>query len=121
MSAGPFTRGKYSDDTTKIRAIRVQPETILATFGTTQNIEPSGAIDTAGSAKVSGSRRDYGVHARYATIVFVTDPPAGYKANSPIRLPVLLKSTYDGILPFQSVAYLGKTAIVLSKTPEKIK
>lgn len=121
MSAGAFVRGRYSDDNTDIRPIRVQPETILATFGTTANVQPTAGIDTLPAAKVSGGRRSYGVHARYATIVFETDPPTGYKVNSPIRLPILTKVVWDGIAPGQSVSYLDKTGIVISKTPEYIR
>lgn len=121
MSAGPFTRAKYQADDTSVHPIRVQEETILATFGTTQNIEPSAGIGAGlPSAKVSGGRRQFGVNARFAVIAFESDPPAGYKLNSPIKIPILLLSTYTGISKGQSVAYLDKTATVLYKRPEQI-
>lgn len=121
MSAGAFTRGKYQDDNTVIHPIRVQPETIAATFGTTANIEPSGSIDDGvPSAKVSGGRRQFGVNARFAVIAFTSDPPTGYKLNSPIKIPILTLSTYAGISKGQTVDYLDKTAIVLYKRGEQI-
>lgn len=121
MSAGAFTRGRYQSDNTDVHPIRVQPETILATFGTTQNIEPSAPIgDGLPSAKVSGGRRQFGVNARFAVIAFEDDPPDGYKLNSPIKIPILLLTTYAGISKGQSVSYLDKTAIVLYKRPEQI-
>lgn len=122
MSGGPFTRARYQTDSLDIRPIRLQPETLQATFGTTENIQPTGGVDTQGAVSVRRGRRSYGVHARYATVVFETDPPTGYLAGSPLKIPVPLLTVWEGIIPGQAVTYLdGTNGIVISKTPELIR
>jgi len=122
MSGGPFLRAKYSADDGSTRPIRVQPETLDAVFGTTANIQPTAGVDTQGAVSVSRGRRAYGVHARFATVVFITDPPTGYLAGSYLRIPIMTPTVYNGIIPGQAVTYLdGTNGIVISKTPEKVK
>lgn len=119
MSAGPFTRSKYQADDLDIHPVRIQPETLLAEFNTTVNIAPSGAIDAQGAASVSRGRRAYGLHCRFVTVVFETSPPAGYLAGSPLRIPILVRSIYEGINVGDTVEYQGGTGgVVISKTPE---
>lgn len=121
MSAGRFQKSKYSDDNTNIRPIRVLQATLDATFGTTANVAPSAGVDTKGAAKVSGGKRSYGVHARYATITFEDDPPTGYAAYQYLRIPILTQTVFDGIVENSPVTYLGKTGKVVSTTKEKIR
>lgn len=122
MSGGPFVRARYSTDTTAIHPIRLQPETLEATFGTTENIQPTAPIDSQGAVSVRRGRRSYGIHARYVTVVFETDPPTGYLGGSPLKIPVPLLTVWQGINVGDSVTYLdGTGGIVISKTPELIR
>ena len=114
MSAGSFSRSKYESDSGEIYAIRVQPETIVA--GT--NPEPAGTITAEVSAIANGSRRRLGMNARRVRVVFTASAPAGYKADSPIALPVLTPTAYQSLSKGDSFAYLGGTVEVIGKTPE---
>lgn len=123
MSAGPFTRTSYRGNDGQNYPIRVQPETLLATFGTTVNVAPTGPPDAGlPTARVGGGKRRFGLRARGVVITFPEDPPAGYKAGSYIRIPVLLDTVWNGIATFQAVTYLETTgAIVVSKYEEVLR
>jgi hypothetical protein len=122
MSAGVFSRSRYSSDSGSIHPIRVQPETLDLTIGGVANAAPAGAV-TAGvpSAKVSGSSRSIGLSARLVRIQFTATPPTGYKAGGTITLPWLLASTFGAISPNAVGTYLGVAIIVLGKRGEVLK
>ena len=117
MSAGSFVRSRYESDVGNIHPIRVQPETLAATLGSA-NAAPTGGIDLSISAKVSGSSRSLGLTARKVRVVFTGTPPTGYKAESPISIPILTKSVYDGIAVNSTGTYLGAAVEVIGKTGE---
>lgn len=121
MSAGTFADGKYETDAGTVIPIRNQPETNSLTINSVANTAPTTGV-TAGypSAKVSGSRRTLGTHARKVTIKFTGGTPDGYQVGDRISLPVFQKATYDGIQKRQTGSYLGGTVVVVSKTPEKV-
>jgi len=119
MSQGKFTQSKYQSDATNIYSIRVQPETLLATFGTTINVAPSADVDQEVSAKVSKGNRGIGIKPRTATIKW-TAAPDDYDPNTLLRVPILTKVVYDGIVKGQTVSYLGGTGTVASKSPERV-
>jgi hypothetical protein len=121
MSAGAFQIAKYETDKGGLMPIRVQPETLALTIGGVANAAPTGTMtDAYGSARVGGGGRQHGVKARSVTIKFTGTPPAGYKADSPITLPVLTQVAWAGYSKGDTGTYLG-TAIVVTgvPTPEK--
>lgn len=122
MSAGAFLRRTYRGDDGQNYPIRIQPETLTATFGTTANTAPTSAPD-AGlvTARVGGGKRRFGLRARGVVISFPTAAPEGYKVGAYIRLPVLLPTVWDGIAKFQTVSYLGATGEVVSKYREELR
>lgn len=122
MSAGSFVRKSYRGDDGQNYPIRVQPETLLATFGTTVNVAPTSPPDAGlPSVRVTGGKRRYGIRARGVVITFPTAAPDGYKVGSYIRLPVLLDTVWNGISKYQAVTYLGATGEVVSKYREELK
>lgn len=120
MSSGAYsTSGKYQSDSGNIYSIRVQPETITATFASVANAAPAGAIDQEVSAKVSKGNRGFGIKPRTVTFRWVAAPD-GYEPTTLQTLPVLTSSVYNGIAKGQAVAYLGATGTVVSKSPERL-
>ena len=125
MSAGVFIITVYEADDGKIFPIKTQPETLLLSITTDSGTVTNGAPDgSAGSglptARVGGSRREYGVFARGVRIKFVGDPPANYKPDSPIFLPILKKGDLAKITRSNTGTYLTKPIKVLGIVKEKI-
>lgn len=121
MSAGSFTRSRYEDDDGNVHPIRVQPETLTASFGGTANAAPTGAITDDISAKVSLGTRQFGLRPRLVTVTFGENPPDGYRTNAYIRIPILRKTVYDGISYGDTLTYLGSSATVAGKSDERIR
>lgn len=121
MSAGPFTRTFYEDDDGEIHPIRLQPETLTATFASTANAAPAGPVDADNSAQVTGSRRGLGLFARYVTVIFTATPPTGYSTGKYYKIAVPNPTVFDGITLFSVGEYLGVATQVISKTPEVVR
>lgn len=121
MSAGAFSRSIYEADSGDFHPIRVQPETLLAQFGATANAAGAGPIDNPISARVSQGNRAFGLKPRSVTLVFDQAVPAGYLQNSYIRIPILQPGLYATIAAGDSVTYLGTTATVVGKNPERVR
>lgn len=120
MSAGQFERTKYEADNGDIYPIRVQPETLAATFGGTANAAPTGAVDQQGLARVSGGNRRIGIKARSVTIAFTATPPTGYEPNQLLRVPILTLDLYNAINPNSTTgSYLGVNVIVVGKNAQR--
>lgn len=120
MSAGQFERTKYEADNGDIYPIRVQPETLAATFGGTANAAPTGAVDQQGLARVSGGNRRIGIKARSVTIAFTGTPPTGYEPNQLLRVPILTLDLYNAINPNSTTgSYLGVNVIVVGKNAQR--
>lgn len=120
MSAGPFVTSKYQADNGDIYRIRVQPETIAANIGGA-NSPPAGAIDAQGSARVGGGKRQIGIKARAFTFKFTGTPPDGYSTNQILRIPILTKAVFDGVLPGATGTYLGATVQLVGKIAESVR
>lgn len=118
MSAGAFVRSFYTDDDADVHPIRVQPETLEATFDGTANTAPAGPATSNISAQVTGSRRGLGLFARYVTVVFTATPPAGYAVGQRYKIVVPSLTVYNGINVNDTAEYLETAAQVISKTPE---
>ncbi len=113
MASGPYTRAKYERDDLKIVPIRVQPETITAVGG-----EPTGAINERGRAKVGGSRRTYGLHARGMRLArdFGTGDNKGTRYNF---LPILSTTAFATFTEGETVTYGGFDWQIIELVSEK--
>jgi hypothetical protein len=120
MAIGPYTLTKYSCNNGDIRAISVQPETLTLTLNSVANAAPTGTVDTKGRAKVSGSRRSYGAHARKVTIRLTAAGPSG-EVGSIISLPWLSFGTFEALPESATGTYNTSACILVGTTPEKIK
>jgi hypothetical protein len=116
MSAGVFLRTFYeaSYDTTKIHRIRIQPEDVAATItgpgGTAvANALVTGPANAAGSAKITGSTRSLGLHARLVNLVLpsTSTPPTGYAVGSRTRIPCMSRAFFQACAQGGVVDYLG--------------
>lgn len=121
MSGGVFETGRYTDDNAAIRGIRVQPETKALTIGGTTNAYAAGAVDTSPRAKVSGSRRAYGVHARKVTVRFTATAPTGYKDGGTTTIPWFNPTTFAALTELATGTYQGAPVELVGKSAEKIK
>ena len=126
MSAGDFLSSFYELDGGQIAPVRIQPETLSLTLNTVANTAPAGPA-TAGlpSAKVSGTRRSFGINARKVRVRFTGTLPPGYSGGKDtISLPVLQTSVFNGYTKGQTGTYtLEATAYdvaFVGKTPETI-
>ena len=125
---GNYVISKYESEQTVggatiIAPIRVQPETLAADLGAT-NDPPDGAINVDFSVAISRGRRSLGIHPRFVTLRLGEtsgDVPSGYKPGGTLRVPVLTKALFDSITKGETVTYQGKSMTVASKTPETVK
>lgn len=69
MSAGNFILSRYQADNGAIHPIRLQPETLAASIGTV-NVAPTGTVTVGLRAKVSKTKRAYGLGPRTVTVRF---------------------------------------------------
>lgn len=121
MSAGAFTLSRYElDGGTIIVPIRVQPETLALTDGTTANDPPTGAVTLSVSAKARKGTREYGIGARNITISWVAGPPTGYEDEN-LSIPVLSEVAYAAYTVGTEVTYLGTTATVVARKAEALR
>lgn len=121
MSAGRFEIGRYEIDAGTIIPIRVQEETKALTIEGVANDYPAGAATRDfGSARVGGGERQIGLRARGVTIRFQPGAePAGYKPESPIRLPWFAPATHAAIADGNTGTYLGAAITVVSPYDEE--
>lgn len=120
MSIGQFTVSRYQNDDGGVHGIRIQPETLTLTLGSSVNTPVADAINEISRAKVSGSRRAYGVHARTVTIKLTAAGASG-AVGSVLRLPWLTIGSFSGIKNDATGTYNGSACIVVGKSAEKIK
>lgn len=121
MSAGNFVRSRYESDNGGVYRIRIQPETAAATIAGSVNAAPAGAIDQTVSARIGGGNRQIGVKARSVSIAWTGAPPAGYAANELVRVAVLTPAVYNGANLGDAVTYLGSSAEIVGKNPERVR
>lgn len=122
MSAGAFVDSRYELNNGQVAKIRVQPETLSLTLGTTENTAPTGAIDFPVSARVSGSKsRGIGLRARTVTVEWTGTPPAGYLPGGEITLPWLQIGSFLDLEPNVTTgSYLGAAVRVVRTNQQKI-
>lgn len=121
MSAGAFSRTRYLSDGGDVHPIRVQPETVALAYGGTTNAATSTTLNNPISARVSNGNRQFGLKPRTITLVFEGTAPTGYKVGSYIRVPILQPTLWNTIVTNDTVTYLGETATVAGKSPERVR
>lgn len=121
MSAGNFLDAFYETDTGDKTAIRIQPETAALVLAGKTNTIPAGPAIYPTAAKVSGSRKAYGIHARLVRVRFGATPPTGYLPNGVVTLPWLQVDTFASLKKGDTGTYLGASVTYVGKTPETIK
>lgn len=122
MSAGQFIRTFYETNGGGICRIRVQPETELFTDGTGVNDAPAGPPTLSTTAKVSKSRREYGIGPRKVGFVFDDgQAPDDYEDGNVYYIPILTRAFYDSVVPGTQATYLQGTGEIVSKIEESIK
>lgn len=120
MSAGPFTISKYALDNGTIASVRVQPETLAATFGAAgANAPPAGAVNLPGRYPLNtGGRRRRPFSARSVQLQFTATVPAGYSPNSRPVIPIMTAALYNAINDGTAGTYLGSAVAVVGKRPQ---
>lgn len=118
MSAGSFQTTVYVADNGVSHPIRVQPETIT----TANPVGTAGTTTSDISARVGGSRRTLGLHARGLRLRFpATGVPDTYLARGVTFIPVFTKASWDAITKGSTFTYNTMTCTVISKVPESAK
>lgn len=122
MSAGKFELYSYETDNGAVTKIRLQPETLQATFNGLVNAEPGG-VPEAGypRADVSRSHRAVGIHARFVTVGEMAGMPSDYMANQTYRVACLSPTVFASLTDGQAAGYLGGVGKIISVTKEKIR
>lgn len=123
MSAGNFVYGKYEADNGAIYDCRRQPETTGLILNGQANTEPAGDVDQAGSARLTGSRRKYGVRAREVRVRFTAAPPTGYSPDDILTIPVFTPAAYNAMTAVKrpTGTYLGTAVVFVGKTGESVR
>lgn len=131
MSAGRFLISRYESTELQVGGnpailpIRVQPESTLFAAGTA-NLPPTGATTLPVYAKVSKTRREFGISPRKVVLSWVTDtngipqPPATYSGDD-ITIPVLTQAAYNAYVPGTTGTYLGTGVVVKARIPEQVR
>lgn len=111
----------YTDDQGKTHRIRVTQQTVAAQT----TAPPSGVSPTAqGSARVSSTRREIGLNARFVTAYITVTGGTGATAVTKklfTRVPILLKADFDALIPGGTVVLNGVDYTISSKTGESYK
>lgn len=121
MSAGNFLDAFYETDTGDIAPIRIQPETASLVIASKTNTIPAGPAVIPVAARISGSRRAYGIHARRVRVKFGDSPPTGYQQNGTVTLPWLQVDTFASLKKGDTGTYLGSSVTYVGKSPEQIR
>lgn len=122
MSAGSFVLSKYSSNlTSRIHAIRVQPETLALEIDGTSNDAPGAVVSSPISASVTKGKEAYGLCPRKVIVKFTGTVPDGYKPDQSYSIPIMLRTTFDGINLADTGTYLGQAVQVTGKMPESAK
>lgn len=125
MSAGNFVVTKYeaSYAAGQIHPIRVQEETLALLqdsggVNDATNDPPAGAVNNPISALVNLNRGARGLRPRYVVASWNAAKPAGYTGDT-VRIPILTINNFNNLAVGESIAYLGTTAIIVAKEPER--
>lgn len=115
--AGRFLKAKYESDSGVVYNIRIQPETVFD-----ENLEPTGAVTGKGTFRVTGSKRAYGMKARYVTLARSVGTDADYSGGTIYaRIPVLKKASVDTLVTGSTVTYQDVAWVVGEHFDESIR
>lgn len=122
MSAGAFVLSKYQIGAAgAIHPVRVQPETLTATFGGVANAAPAAAVTSSLRLNISNGRRKKPGAVRKVRVKLTGGTlPAGYLANSTLTIPAMTQAAFAAAVDGAAVAYLGATGIVVGRSPETL-
>jgi hypothetical protein len=121
MSAGRFELVAYETDAGVLVPARVQPETLLATFGGTVNAPATGSPAPGyPSIIISKSKRSNGIHPRTVTVRINAGLPDGYVVPGTFTIPCMNEAAYTSATKGAAAGYLGGTGKVVGKSPESI-
>ena len=118
MSAGQFSRTFYECDNGDICPIRVQPETLTASFNGVANAAVAGPATRDNFIQVNKGRREYGTGARCVTAEWDGAAPTGYDDRGTIKIAVPDPAVFNGITLLSAGVYLGANITVIGKSPE---
>lgn len=121
MSAGAFQYSKYETNSGAVLRCRIQPETLSFTVSSVTNAATAAAIDTPGSARMTGGSRKFGVTARAIYISFDDNPPTGYKAGVTYPVPALQEAIYNAAETAETGTYLGETCRIVGRRAESVR
>lgn len=121
MSSGAFTISKYETNSGAVLKCRVQPETLAFTVASVTNSATSAAVDTPGSARMSGGKRQLGVTARAIYISFDDAAPDGYKDGVIYPIPCLREDIYDAAETATTGTYLGVACRIVGRRAESVR
>lgn len=120
MSEGTFVDSRYQRNNGDIHPIRVQPETLLASFDATINTAPAGPTTSDITAKTSRGNRGFGLKPRTVTIKWTGVVPDGYDPQGLVTIPVLQQAAWEAIDKNTVITYLGGTGKQAFKSPERV-
>ena len=123
MSSGAFENIFYetsSENGGFILRARVQPETLEASFGGTDNDPPAGPATAPGSATISQGRRTAGVNMRYVTVRWTDGPPTNYSGLT-ARIVVPDPAVFADWTLGATGTYLSTAAEIVGRTSETVK
>lgn len=120
MSTGAFIFSRYrSWYTTDVHPIRIQPETLTLTIGTTSNAAPTAAVDNNQRVVVSGGRR-IGIRPRKLGVRITDGGENDYLVGSVIYVPWLNDATFFTVAAQAGATgtYNGAQVEVIGNSPE---
>lgn len=120
MAQGPFTDSIYASDEGYFFSIKVQPETLAATLDGVANAAGTGPVDQVVVARVSGSRRGYGVFARTVRLKVTAAGTSGEAVGAVLTIPALTPAFYAKGKKGFTGTYNGATVKALGRSPERI-
>lgn len=119
MSAGPFQIAGYEASyDSLVHPIKVQPETLAATFDGTANAEPAAADQTLLFVQRQKGPTAYGIGARGVRVAITDVADSDYKPGTSLFIPVLDESVWSAIPANAAVSINGATGVVTKLIPE---
>lgn len=121
MSAGAFTQTFYEALSGDIHVVKVQPETLAASFSGIANDAPAGPATSNFWAKISKGNTEYGLRPRAVRFRWdAGQTPAGYQEGQTQIIHVMQNNVFNGITVNSVATYLGGTGTITGKLPENL-
>lgn len=121
MSSGKFILSRYEANDGTIYPVKIQPETLELSLGSA-NAAATGAIDGPVLAKVSKTKRAYGVGCRKVSFKFTAEtPPTGYEKGQVLSLPIMKATLWNTLKAGVTGTYLGGAVEVVGTSAESVR